>query len=119
VEGRSWGGSLEILSWLLMADREIAPPDAYDGCVLLLETSEEMPDATQVHRVLRNMGERGLLRRFPALLMGRAKAWNFDRPLDARQRAAYREQQREAVLRVLAEYATDGRTTDGRLGPGR
>ncbi|WP_042383518.1 S66 family peptidase [Streptacidiphilus melanogenes] len=107
VQGRTWGGNLEILSWLLMADREILPPDAYEGCVLLLETSEEMPAAAEVYRVLRSMGERGLLRRFPALLMGRAKAWNFDRRLDAGQRAAYRREQREAVLRALAEYAPD------------
>jgi muramoyltetrapeptide carboxypeptidase LdcA involved in peptidoglycan recycling len=107
VEGPTWGGNLEILSWLLMADREILPSEAYDGCVLLLETSEEMPGATEVYRVLRAMGERGLLRRFPALLMGRAKAWHFDRRLDAGQRAAYRKDQREAVLRALAEYAPD------------
>ena len=107
VEGRTWGGNLEILSWLLMADREILPPEAYQGCVLLLETSEELPSAREVHRVLRSMGERGLLWRFPALLLGRAKAWHFDRPLDARKRASYRAEQRDAVLRALAEYAPD------------
>ncbi|SEM05054.1 S66 family peptidase [Streptacidiphilus jiangxiensis] len=107
VEGRSWGGNLEILSWLMMADREILPPDAYEGCVLLLETSEEMPSAPDVYRILRNMGERGLLRRFPALLMARAKAWNFDRPLGPAERSAYRKDQREAVLRALAEYAPE------------
>ncbi|WP_042364773.1 S66 family peptidase [Streptacidiphilus neutrinimicus] len=107
VEGPTWGGNLEILSWLLMADREILPPDAYDGCVLLLETSEEMPSAAEVYRVLRSMGERGLLRRFPALLMARAKAWNFDQRLGSAQRAAYRKDQREAVLRALTEYAPD------------
>ncbi|RAG83837.1 LD-carboxypeptidase [Streptacidiphilus pinicola] len=107
VEGRSWGGNLEILSWLLMADREILPPEAYEGCVLLLETSEDMPSASEVRYVLRSMGERGLLRRFPALLMGRAKAWHFGRRLDAGERAAFRAEQREAVLWALAEYAPD------------
>jgi muramoyltetrapeptide carboxypeptidase LdcA involved in peptidoglycan recycling len=107
VEGRTWGGCLEIVSWLLMADREIQPLDAYAGCVLLLETSEDMPSATEVYRVLRNMGERGLLRRFPALLMGRAKAWNFGRRLGAEERASFRKDQREAVLRALTEYAPD------------
>jgi muramoyltetrapeptide carboxypeptidase LdcA involved in peptidoglycan recycling len=77
VEGRSWGGCLEILSGLLMADREVSPdPSAYDGGVLILETSEELPSATEVFRVLRSMGERGLLRRFPALLMARARTWS-------------------------------------------
>ena len=107
VEGRSWGGNLEILSWLLMADREILPPAQYAGRVLFLETSEELPRAEEVYRVLRNMGERGLLRQFPALLMGRAKAWSFEARNNAEQRAEYREAQRRAVLRALAEYAPD------------
>jgi muramoyltetrapeptide carboxypeptidase LdcA involved in peptidoglycan recycling len=107
VDGPSWGGNLEILSWLLMADRGIRPPEAYDGCVLFLETSEELPGEEEVFRILRNMGERGLLRRFPALLMGRAKSWSFDRPLDPAARAAHRERQREAVLRAFADYAPD------------
>ncbi|MCU7821744.1 S66 peptidase family protein [Kitasatospora sp. DSM 101779] len=107
VEGVSWGGNLEILGWLLMADRGIRSPEAYEGCVLFLETSEELPSGEEVFRILRNMGERGLLARFPALLMGRAKAWSFDRPNDAGQRAAHRTEQREAVLRALAAYAPD------------
>jgi muramoyltetrapeptide carboxypeptidase LdcA involved in peptidoglycan recycling len=107
VEGRSWGGNLEILSWLLMTDREILPINEYAGRVLFLETSEEMPRAEDVYWILRNMGERGLLRQFPALLMGRAKAWSFQVRSDAEQRAEYRRDQRQAVLRALSEYAPD------------
>ncbi|MEI5099936.1 LD-carboxypeptidase [Streptomyces sp. PmtG] len=107
VEGRSWGGSLEVLSWLLMADREIADPAAYDGHVLFLETSEELPSAAEVFRVLRNMGERGLLARFGALVMGRAKTWSFERRNTAPERAHYAREQRDAVLRALALYAPD------------
>ncbi len=108
VEGRSWGGELEIVSWLLMADREVARDlSAYDGCVLFLETCEELIGAEQVFRILRNMGERGMLHRFPALLMGRAKAWSFTRPQDADQKAAHAREQREAVLRALGMYAPD------------
>ncbi|MFF4013521.1 S66 peptidase family protein [Streptomyces sp. NPDC001843] len=108
VEGRSWGGCLEILSWLLMADREIArDPSVYDGGVLLLETSEEMPSATEVFRILRNMGERGLLQRFPALLMGRAKTWSFQHPNSPDEAARYAAEQREAVQRALRAYAPD------------
>ncbi|MFI7365828.1 S66 peptidase family protein [Streptomyces sp. NPDC050149] len=107
VEGASWGGNLEILSWLLMADREIRPAAEYEGRVLFLETSEEMISADEVYRILRNMGERGLLRRFPALLMARAKNWSFEQPLDAAGGELYREQQRAAVLRALNEYAPD------------
>lgn len=108
VEGPSWGGNLEILGWLLMADREIArDPSEYDGNVLFLETSEEMPSGDEVFRVLRNMGERGLLRRFGALLMGRAKSWSFQSPNTPEQAARYAADQRAAVLRALETYAPD------------
>ncbi|MFF4352014.1 S66 peptidase family protein [Streptomyces sp. NPDC001530] len=108
VEGRSWGGNIEILSWLLMADREIArDPSVYDGHVLFLETSEDMPKANDVFWILRSMGERGLLRRFSALLMGRPKAWSFEQPNDAGARARYAREQHEAVLRAVDIYAPD------------
>ncbi|MEU9852476.1 S66 peptidase family protein [Streptomyces sp. NPDC047974] len=107
VEGRSWGGCLEIVSQLLMAGGEIAEPAAYEGGVLFLETSEQLPSADEVFRILRAMGERGLLARFSALLMGRARAWSFESPNDAAARAAYREAQRAAVLRALDAYAPD------------
>ena len=108
VEGRSWGGCLEILAWLLMADREI-PRDlsVHDGSVLFLETSEELPSAEEVFRVLRNMGERGLLQRFSALLMGRAKTWSFEHPNSPEEGAHYAAEQREAVLRTMEAYAPD------------
>ena len=106
VEGRAWGGNLEILSWLLMADRETErDPTAYEGGVLFLETSEEMPSGQEVFRILRNMGERGLLARFPALLMARAKAWSSQQPNGPEARRRYAAEQREAVLRALAAYA--------------
>ncbi|MFD6875529.1 MULTISPECIES: S66 peptidase family protein [unclassified Streptomyces] len=106
VEGPGWGGNLEILSQLLMAGR-VGPSDSHAGRVLFLETSEDMPCAEEVYRVLRSMGERGLLRQFPALLMGRAKSWSFENPLDLSERARFRQRQREAVLRALREYAPD------------
>src|SRR5258708_33547940 len=66
-----------------------------------------MPGAEQVYRILRNMGERGLLRQFPALLMGRAKSWSFGNPLGAEDKEHFRRQQRDAVLRALGHYAPD------------
>ncbi|CAM5656022.1 LD-carboxypeptidase [Streptomyces avidinii] len=107
VEGPGWGGNLEILSWLLMADRMARPAEAHAGNVLFLETSEEMPGAEEVYRILRSMGERGLLRQFPALLMGRAKSWSFENRLGAEERGRFRREQREAVLRALHAYAPD------------
>jgi muramoyltetrapeptide carboxypeptidase LdcA involved in peptidoglycan recycling len=103
VVGRTWGGNLEIVSWLAQSGR-VGPDERYDGCVLMLETSEEMPPAVEVHRMLRNLGERGLLARFPALLMGRAKAWENLRPTTPEQKRSYAGEQRDAVRRALADY---------------
>jgi muramoyltetrapeptide carboxypeptidase LdcA involved in peptidoglycan recycling len=106
VEGRGWGGCLEILGGLLMADREISHDlTEYDGGVLFLETSEELPSGEEVFRTLRNMGERGLLQRFSALLMGRAKTWSFECPNSSDEGDRYAAEQREAVQRALCAYA--------------
>ncbi|MBC7269891.1 MAG: LD-carboxypeptidase [Streptomyces sp.] len=108
VEGRGWGGCLEIIGWLLMADREISHDlSDYDGQVLFLETSEEMPSGEEVFRTLRSMGERGLLRRFSALLMGRPRTWDFARPNSPEEGARYAAEQRAAVQRALKAYAPD------------
>lgn len=104
IEGVTWGGNLEILGWLMMADRAIAPPATYDGAVLIIETDEELPSAVAVYRMLRNMGERGLLGRFPAVVVGRPKAWSFESPNPPEARAEYARAQRKAVLRAVGEY---------------
>ncbi|MDL5200906.1 S66 peptidase family protein [Streptomyces sp. ALI-76-A] len=108
VEGRSWGGCLEIVGRLLTADREVSHDlTVYDGAVLFLETSEELPSGEEVFRTLRTMGERGLLQRFSALLMGRPKTWSFERPNSPEEAVRYAAGQREAVLRATRAYAPD------------
>ncbi len=102
VSGPLWGGNLEILSWTFGVGRFLAP--SYDGRVLLLETSEEMPSDEEVYRFLRVLGERGTLQQFVGLVMARPKAWSPERP-DVRE--AYTDAQRAAVVRAMAEYAPD------------
>jgi muramoyltetrapeptide carboxypeptidase LdcA involved in peptidoglycan recycling len=53
VTAPTWGGNLEILHWNLAANRWIKPAAEYAGMILLLETSEEMPPAGEVFRMLR------------------------------------------------------------------
>jgi muramoyltetrapeptide carboxypeptidase LdcA involved in peptidoglycan recycling len=105
AEGRSWGGCLDVISMLAMADRAIPAPGDVLGGILFLETSEEMPSATEVYRTLRSLGERGLLGAFSAALIGRPKTWAIDRPTTPDEQDAYRRDQRDAVLRAFAEYA--------------
>jgi muramoyltetrapeptide carboxypeptidase LdcA involved in peptidoglycan recycling len=104
VTAPTWGGNLEILHWNLAAGRWIQPVEDYAGCVLLAETSEEMPSATEVFRMLRDAGERGLLEQFPAVVWGAAKATDHHHPRDPAGRETYRADQREAVLRAFATY---------------
>jgi muramoyltetrapeptide carboxypeptidase LdcA involved in peptidoglycan recycling len=107
VSAPTWGGNLEILHWNLAAGRWIRPAEDYAGCVLILETSEEIPSAEEVFRMLRNFGERGLLAQFPAVIVGRAKATSLDHPTGAAEREHYRSAQQEAVLRAFDVYNAD------------
>jgi muramoyltetrapeptide carboxypeptidase LdcA involved in peptidoglycan recycling len=107
VRASTWGGNLEILHWNLAANRWIRPAADYAGCVLILETSEEMPPADEVFRMLRNFGERGLLAEFPAVIMGLAKASGLHLHREPPERERYREDQRAAVLRAFEAYNPD------------
>jgi muramoyltetrapeptide carboxypeptidase LdcA involved in peptidoglycan recycling len=107
VAGRSWGGCIEIVQWLMQVGRDIRPVEDYAGHVLFLESSEEMPPADEVYYTLRNMGERGLLQQFSALLVGRPKAWEHSRKNSPEQKKAYADAQRAAYLRALGEYNPD------------
>ena len=104
VTGPAWGGSLEIVDFHLRTGRYLRSDERCDGAVLFLETSEELPDAGYVGRVLMCMGERGLLQRFAAAVWGRPKAWSFERPGTPADKAAYTAAQRDAVLSAFAEY---------------
>jgi muramoyltetrapeptide carboxypeptidase LdcA involved in peptidoglycan recycling len=104
VTGPTWGGNLEILHWNLAAGRWIRPVDDYAGCVLLLETSEELPSAQAVARMLRDAGERGLLAQFPAVLVGVAKASGLAHRASAAERERYRAQQRAAIVDAFDRY---------------
>ncbi|GIF65967.1 hypothetical protein Ais01nite_40020 [Asanoa ishikariensis] len=104
VTGRLWGGNIEVLTWLLAADVVAAPPP---GAVFFMETSEDMPPATEVYYMLRNLGERGWLTDVPAILVGRAKCWDIGNRLAPDAKRAYADDQRAAVLRAVGEYAPD------------
>ena len=104
VTGPGWGGSLEVVDFHLRAGRYLLSDEEYEGAVLFLETSEELPDASYVYRALMGMGERGLPARFAALLWARPKAWSHERRNGPEEKASYVEGQREAVLTALEEY---------------
>ncbi|HEY3561838.1 MAG TPA: S66 peptidase family protein [Kribbella sp.] len=112
VSGKLWGGCLEILDWQLAANRWMLPTESYGG-VFFGETSEELPSADTVYRILRNFGERGLLERFDAVLWGRPKSTSLDRVLTPEESVAYVTGQYLAVDRALAEYNPDAVVVKG------
>jgi muramoyltetrapeptide carboxypeptidase LdcA involved in peptidoglycan recycling len=50
------------------------------------------------------MGERGLLERFAAVLVGRPKASSTESRRDAQTKREYAHAQRDAIVRAVAEY---------------
>jgi len=107
VAGRVWGGCLTVLDWQLATNRYLPDPERLDGRVLVIETAEEMPAADQVRRMLMCMGERGLLERFAAVLVGRPATASHLARLDADERGQYRADQRAAILGQLERYNPD------------
>jgi muramoyltetrapeptide carboxypeptidase LdcA involved in peptidoglycan recycling len=81
--------------------------------VLFGETSEELPSSEHVYWMLRNLGERGLLERFDAVLWGRPKSRALDRTMTPEQSVAYVADQYIAVDRALAEYNPDAVVVKG------
>src|SRR5260221_1337192 len=71
VTGRTWGGCLEVIEEILTPGRVPFGPDALDGAVLLIETSEELLPARNVGWIVRSLGERGILAAAGAGLVGR------------------------------------------------
>ncbi|MFC7142213.1 LD-carboxypeptidase [Halosimplex aquaticum] len=107
ISGRLWGGCLTVLQWLLAADRAVPDLEALDGAVLALETSEELPSAEEVRRILTCFGERGLLERFDAVVVGRPQTRSREDQRSGEEREAYRTDQREAIRQWVREYDSD------------
>jgi muramoyltetrapeptide carboxypeptidase LdcA involved in peptidoglycan recycling len=107
AEGILWGGCVESIDEILRHGVQIPTLEQFENSVLMLETSEEIPSADYVFRVFRALGERGILERVQGVLIGRVKAWEFDKPNSVEQKAEYRKQQQETVLRAVRQYNTE------------
>lgn len=103
-EGYTWGGCIESIDELLRHGVRIPTLKQFEQVVLFAESSEELPSADYVFRVFRALGERGILERLKGVLIGRPKAWEFDRPNTDDQKLAYKSQQRAVILDTIRRY---------------
>ena len=107
VTGRTWGGCIEVIQWILTAGRFPASVDDFEGGVLLLETSEELIPSREFGWILRSLGERGMLAAADAVVVARPPATGFDRQLSPADAAAHRGEQRDVAVDVTARYNPD------------
>lgn len=107
VTGRTWGGCVEVLQWLLAAGRFPVDPGVVDGCVLLLETSEELIPAREFGWIVRALGERGILEAASAVVVARPPTMDFETRPPASERRARRDEQRDAAISIVERYNPD------------
>ena len=106
VTGRTWGGCLEVLVQLALADR-LPVNDELAGGILLLETSERLTPADAVAEHLRSFGERGLLGAVAGVLVARPPVSTFDVLPTEAESAALRAAQRDVVIEAVGHYHPD------------
>lgn len=104
AEGRLWGGCAESLIVQATAGKYLPSDEDIEGTVLFIETAEDIPEPWIVEYLLVGFGERGWFDKFQAVLVGRPKAWDFGKPNNAEQKADYRQQQQETVLKAVRQY---------------
>jgi muramoyltetrapeptide carboxypeptidase LdcA involved in peptidoglycan recycling len=102
VTGRTWGGCLEVIEWILTAGRFPFTPQVLQGGVLILETSEELLPARKVGWIVRSLGERGILGAVDAVLLARPPVSDLSQRPPAQDRARLRTDQRDAVVESWA-----------------
>ena len=107
VTGRTWGGCIEVVQWVLTAGRFPADPAVLDGGVLLLESSEELIPAREFGWITRCLGERGLLSAVGAVVVARPPTSDFTRLPSSSERRALRDAQRDVAIETVHRYNPD------------
>ncbi|CAN5496028.1 LD-carboxypeptidase [soil metagenome] len=104
VQGKTWGGCIEVIDQIAMADR-LPPLADLAGAILLMETSEELPSADEVKRWVRGLGERGVLEIVAGVLLARPPVSELNSAVpSAAERAELRAAQRDVVIEQVTRY---------------
>jgi muramoyltetrapeptide carboxypeptidase LdcA involved in peptidoglycan recycling len=107
VTGRTWGGCIDVLPWILTAGRFPADPAILGGGVLILESSEELIPAREFGYITRSLGERGILAAVDAVVVARPPTSDFTIRPSAGERRAKRDEQRDTAISVVHAYNPD------------
>jgi len=107
AEGTLWGGCVESLIYQSTVSKYLPKNEDLEGTVLFIETAEDIPEPWLVEYLLAGFGERGWFDKFRGVLVGRPKAWEFEKPHTTEEKSQYRAEQRETVLKTVREYNTN------------
>lgn len=105
--GLLWGGCVESMIAQCAAEMYLPKTSEMKDRILFLESSENIPPHWTMRYLLVGFGERGWFDELAGVMIGRPKAWNFDRQKTTEEKADYRTMQRETVISVLREYNTE------------
>ena len=107
AKGPTWGGCIEVIDQIALADRMPSVTDLA-GTILLLETSEELPAAEEVKRWVRALGERGILGAVAGILVARPPVSELGSVVpSANERTRWRDAQRETIIEQVTWYNPD------------
>ncbi len=107
AQGILWGGCIESVDEMFRHGVSIPTHEQFKDIVLMLESSEEIPSHDYVMRVIRAFGERGILSAIKGVLIGRPKAWEYNKPHSDEEKIAYRQGQRDTILKTVRKYNTE------------
>lgn len=103
IQGKLWGGCLEILDLHLSVKHYLPALEELNDTILYIETSEELPSEGFVYRFIAALGELGFLNKFKAILMGYPKSQcRGGYPPEGRE--AFVLNQQNAVKNALRDY---------------
>ena len=104
VTGPTWGGCLEVLHDVLAAGRSDLEPADLEGAVLLIELSEEVIPTRSAFRMLRVLGECGILAAAAAVLFARSPVDVLGSHGEQQTREAMRTERDDMVIETVTGY---------------
>src|SRR5579872_1575196 len=103
LEGRLWGGCLEILHLHLSTKKYLPEIHNLVGSILFIETSEEMPTHEMVYEFFDKLSDLNIVQHIQAILVGIPKA-QFCEDMAPQGREQYIKEQKETIKTALKDH---------------